>query len=611
MKRLILFAVIGVFTLSHSALLAQLSPVGQVALTFTPTQGDPILATASLVDEVLLADTVISLAESTEYELQISISDTNNIDITDQLLAQGDQFQFFYAAPEAVVADGPDYEDMDSLGLPIGLASILTSACVEAGAQDTLQLVLSNFMEKSDTSSASDGDTIFVTRFVVEIADDPEAPSCENEEEIITDVVLSWIPTAGGDTIVARAQDTDGEGPLDLEILDPISLSESTDYTLAISLRNEIEGEDITEEIMEEDDEHMFFFAFTEDIFAEPHGDGNIDNREDEVLYTDMDDNGLPVGLSTLWTTACVDGDSMGEFRVVLKHQPDIKTATSTSMDGGTDVDLTFTLSVADDPEAPPCENEEEIITDVILNWVPADGGDTIVARAQDPDGEGPLDLQILDDITLDESTEYTLGIIIRNEIEGEDITEEIMGEDDEHMFFFAFTEGIFADPTGDGNVDNREDSIRYNDFDDNDQPLGLSTTWTTATAMMDGDFRVVLKHQPGIKSQTTTANDGGTDIDLTWKINSAVTSNRDYRILEETKLTLMPNPVSSELRVELDQSVSRSGLKMQIIHSSGQVVYNRDGFTPWVSTDNLQSGMYFLRCLVGQKMVTKRFIKM
>ena len=44
----------------------------------------------------------------------------------------------------------------------------------------------------------------------------------------------------------------------------------------------------------------------------------------------------------------------------------------------------------------------------------------------------------------------------------------------------------------------------------------GGSTVATSA----DGSFNVVLKHQPGVKSATSTANDGGTDVDITFDIS-------------------------------------------------------------------------------------------
>lgn len=172
---------------------------------------------------------------------------------------------------------------------------------------------------------------------------DDDVPVAENEEEIITDVTLTFTPVGGGTAIVAAAQDPDGDGPKDLEIVSQIALAANTEYNLSLDLENSIEGESITEEIEEEDDEHMFFYAFTNDIFSDPSGNGNIDNIEGPVNYEDSDDNGLPVGLNTSWTT----GDAgTGTFRVVLKHQPNLKTATSTVEDGSSDVDLTWNISI-------------------------------------------------------------------------------------------------------------------------------------------------------------------------------------------------------------------------------------------------------------------------
>jgi len=73
--------------------------------------------------------------------------------------------------------------------------------------------------------------------------------------------------------------------------------------------------------------------------------DGNVDERGDAVNYNDMDENGLPVGLSTNWVTRDMSIVG-GSFRIVLKHQPDQKTATSDVSVGGTDVDITIPLNV-------------------------------------------------------------------------------------------------------------------------------------------------------------------------------------------------------------------------------------------------------------------------
>lgn len=172
-----------------------------------------------------------------------------------------------------------------------------------------------------------------------------------------------------------------------------------------------------------------------------------------------------------------------------------------------------------DEDDAPPAENEEEIITDVLLTFTPEGGGTAITATAKDPDGEGVDDLEVTKDIELAPNTTYTLSITLENSIEMEDITEEVEAEGDEHMLFFAFTDGVFGDPTGDGNLDNRADAINYGDTDKNSLPIGLSTTWTTGSATSDANFRVVLKHQPDLKTASSGSTDGSTDLDLSWKL--------------------------------------------------------------------------------------------
>ncbi|MBD0402450.1 GTP cyclohydrolase [Flammeovirga sp. EKP202] len=177
---------------------------------------------------------------------------------------------------------------------------------------------------------------------------DDVVPEIENELEVITDVKLIFTNTADDtDVVTATAQDPDGPGLEDLVIKDAINLGAGKTYTLTYEIMNKLEepGEDIGEEILDEDDEHQFFFGFTEDAFSNPTGNGNIDNASDDINYEDEDDNGNPVGLETTWT-ASATSVSNGEFRVVLKHQPDVKTATSGFNDGDTDFDLKFVLNI-------------------------------------------------------------------------------------------------------------------------------------------------------------------------------------------------------------------------------------------------------------------------
>ena len=162
-------------------------------------------------------------------------------------------------------------------------------------------------------------------------------------------MALIFTPAGGGAAITATATDPDGEGIQDLEVDGPINLAKNTTYTLSITLVNELaEPTDpeynITEEVEEESDEHMFFFAWNNNVFSNPAGNGNVDNRNDAVNYNDEDDNGLPLGLSTTWTTT--DVTAAGTFQVILKHQPDLKSASSTAAVGESDVDIEFTIAV-------------------------------------------------------------------------------------------------------------------------------------------------------------------------------------------------------------------------------------------------------------------------
>lgn len=178
---------------------------------------------------------------------------------------------------------------------------------------------------------------------------DDDDPKKEDTPELITEATLTFTPTGGGTTVTVTATDPDGEGVQDLTVDGPINLALNKTYALNVELINGLadptEPEyDITAEVEEEGDEHMFFFAWTNNVFSDPDGNGNVDNRADDVNYNDEDDNGLPIGLSTSWTT--VASAASGTFRIMLKHQPDLKSASSTSSTGESDIDLAFTINV-------------------------------------------------------------------------------------------------------------------------------------------------------------------------------------------------------------------------------------------------------------------------
>lgn len=127
--------------------------------------------------------------------------------------------------------------------------------------------------------------------------------------------------------------------------------------------------------------------------------------------------------------------------------------------------------------------NEEEVITTVALTITPTGGGASQVFEYVDPDGPGGLPPTI-DGITLSPATSYNVSITFRNDIAGEDITEEIEAESDSHRIYYL--------PSPGNNI-----TIGGFDEDVDGNPLGLHSVWTTTTEL-DGHLVIVLRHYAG-----------------------------------------------------------------------------------------------------------------
>ena len=74
-----------------------------------------------------------------------------------------------------------------------------------------------------------------------------------------------------------------------------------------------------------------------------------------------------------------------------------------------------FVFTACEEDEAAPEEgNEVEVFTDVKLVFTPAGGGASVEAAAQDPDGAGVQELQVLGSIDLAANTAYTLQWLLK-----------------------------------------------------------------------------------------------------------------------------------------------------------------------------------------------------
>jgi hypothetical protein len=175
----------------------------------------------------------------------------------------------------------------------------------------------------------------------------------QNENEVITSVVLTFTPTGGGAPIIATFNDPDGDGGV-APTIDPVNLTAGVTYAATVKFENRLEtpAEDITAEVADESDEHQIFFTGT-------GVSGPASNQPTAPLvqtYADADVNGLPIGLASSFATRA----GSGQLVVTLRHMPPVNdqpaktaAAATTVRDGGfatlggsTDAQVTFAVTV-------------------------------------------------------------------------------------------------------------------------------------------------------------------------------------------------------------------------------------------------------------------------
>jgi hypothetical protein len=169
--------------------------------------------------------------------------------------------------------------------------------------------------------------------------DEPEDPIIPNEEEVITTLNFTLTPDGGGTPVVLSFQDLDGDGG-NAPTISEGTLDNNTIYNGSLELLNELEdpAEDITLEVAEEELEHQFFY---ETSFPTELSDVNI-------AYNDLDEEGNPIGLSTVLTTGEMGS---GTITVTLRHEPNKDAAGVSSGDianagGETDIEVTFNVEI-------------------------------------------------------------------------------------------------------------------------------------------------------------------------------------------------------------------------------------------------------------------------
>lgn len=168
------------------------------------------------------------------------------------------------------------------------------------------------------------------------------------EEELITQVEVTLANTAdASDTVTITATDADGDGVGLTFSPASVALRPGATYDGAIELRDTINGEDITEEVAGEAEEHLLRYAF------QPVSAGAVVATDAESDYTAEDTNGgdFAVGL-TFRATVAAGASGSGALEVVLYHFGAGPKTSDTATSDEIDVDIAFPISFQAAPTA-------------------------------------------------------------------------------------------------------------------------------------------------------------------------------------------------------------------------------------------------------------------
>ena len=174
----------------------------------------------------------------------------------------------------------------------------------------------------------------------------------DNAGEIITTMKICIKDSISGNDVVGSPftfNDADGDGgnvgsflPLASDSL--ISLNDSTTYLAEIFLLDETKTpvDTISNEVVEEGQEHMFFFEQTNPI-GNPYT-AMLFGSNIKITYLDLDVNNKGIGQQFKIKTYANTGGLQHPFRVTLRHQPNAKDGTFAP--GETDVEIRFKVRV-------------------------------------------------------------------------------------------------------------------------------------------------------------------------------------------------------------------------------------------------------------------------
>ena len=175
-----------------------------------------------------------------------------------------------------------------------------------------------------------------------------------HDHEVMTTVKLVFVPsTDGAEDLVFTWADAENDGS---PVVDDIVLENGVDYAVNVEIWNEMEdpAEEVTPELLDEDDEHQTFFTGSA---VEGPATGANEGALVTHAYADSDRNGLPIGLANE-ISAVATGS--GELIFTLRHMPpesgnavkveglaeDVAEGGFSAIGGANDIQVTYSLTV-------------------------------------------------------------------------------------------------------------------------------------------------------------------------------------------------------------------------------------------------------------------------
>ncbi|MCE6988206.1 hypothetical protein [Dyadobacter sp. CY323] len=160
--------------------------------------------------------------------------------------------------------------------------------------------------------------------------DSGEEVKPDEENELITSVVLTFIEQGTSNVTSFVYKDADGDGGNAPSRFDTVALKPNTTYTMTTEFLDESKTpvSDITEEISEESDEHLLIYTPSPATLL-------------TYTYGDADVNKFPIGLTG---KAVTGAKGIGKLKVQLRHQPGAKNGKPEP--GSDDVNLDFNLKI-------------------------------------------------------------------------------------------------------------------------------------------------------------------------------------------------------------------------------------------------------------------------